>query len=82
MAGAIELDVLLRVTAVGALRTVVASRDGGDWALEVPGRGGGAVTAAALAAYAGAVDDLAAAAAAAGDGWQLGGGHRCGGHAG
>lgn len=41
MAGAIELDVLLRVTAVGALRTVVASRDGGDWALEVPGRGGG-----------------------------------------
>ncbi|KAK1865698.1 hypothetical protein I4F81_008224 [Pyropia yezoensis] len=50
MAGAIELDVLLRVTAVGALRTVVASRDGGDWALEVPGRGGGAVTAAALAA--------------------------------
>lgn len=64
--GAIERGVLGSVTDVGAVRTVVSTRDGGDW-VYVRGGDGGVLTPTAAAAYAGAVRKPAAAAAAAGD---------------
>ncbi|GAB0492101.1 hypothetical protein MMPV_003360 [Pyropia vietnamensis] len=64
--GAIRRGVLGSVTDVGAIRTVLSTRDGRDW-VYMRGGAGGLLTPTAAAAYAGAIRNPIGAAVAAGD---------------